>query len=330
MDITLKESDDLMIGRCLTFCVDEQGKLFYVDQSQQTIIIFDSLGNQISRVGKFGNGPEEVQNVTALDVNNNNVYVLHKGGLQLSIFRMNGDFVNSFLLKTADNVFPSGSTVQVNSRSEIFVGQAIFEGDREKSFNNTSLVAVFDSVGNKLRTLGKYPEIILKNKYFDQRYINMSFFNLDIQDDLFLIASTRIPVVQHYKGSNCVAEFDITSNLFLSVLDHHSERINGKYYPSYTFRFAHFVNLGLLVTAYRTREYSNTNDRTFNSAYFISIFDYRSKKLIEEFNITDLAAGKRANIYFGADEFIYILTDDTPQKTTISKYRLAYDEKSDN
>jgi hypothetical protein len=80
------------LGSISDVAVDQQGNI-YVGQSQETSVrVFDANGRFLRRIGRYGNGPGELQSVSRVFVRGNQLHVHDISAQRLVVYSLNGTF----------------------------------------------------------------------------------------------------------------------------------------------------------------------------------------------------------------------------------------------
>ncbi|TVQ07236.1 MAG: 6-bladed beta-propeller [Balneolaceae bacterium] len=98
------DSDDVLIGNILGIVVDDQGRVFIADNQQLSILVFDSDGNFITRIGREGRGPSEFQDISAITANANRLYIFDETLKRISAFSLESLTLSSTIPMISGNV----------------------------------------------------------------------------------------------------------------------------------------------------------------------------------------------------------------------------------
>ena len=95
--VPLETSADCLLSEIKKVEVD--GDLIYLkDNKGESVYCFDFQGNLKKKIGHRGDGPEDFVELTSftLDKENGLVYVYSRANDKIVVYRVNGDFVESF------------------------------------------------------------------------------------------------------------------------------------------------------------------------------------------------------------------------------------------
>jgi hypothetical protein len=109
---------------------DIRGRYFVTNVGGTDVIVFDSTGQYITRLGRRGGGPGEFESIVAIDVVNDTVYVFDGRHSRLSLFGPDLRFARSVALDlkptTRALVLPDGRLiVNASVRTSAAVGQPL-------------------------------------------------------------------------------------------------------------------------------------------------------------------------------------------------------------
>ena len=82
------ETDEIIIGQIGSTAVDDQGRVFMIDISQQIIHVFDSDGVWLRKIGGEGEGPGEFRRAAGLQVANGLLHVMDSGQNRITRFNL--------------------------------------------------------------------------------------------------------------------------------------------------------------------------------------------------------------------------------------------------
>ncbi|MBD3378713.1 6-bladed beta-propeller [candidate division KSB1 bacterium] len=329
-DIVLKESNNMLIGECKKIHIDKNDKLYYADKSQQQIIIFDRLGNIIKKIGRYGDGPEDLSNIVDFDVIDENIFIFHKGGLRVSTFKNSGELINTFTFDLENNILPYGSALVANKMSQIIITERTYKGNMdnfslEKFITNTYLLGKYDIYGKPLGKIGNYSSRIINSKKFAPVFIKMPLFCIDSKDNIFLISSCKLPIVQKFdKDGFFIREIDLQSSLFKSVFD--MADMEQSYLSSFFYYIKYIEKKHKIFALFGNREKEPDQTNKKSLSFFLIVWDEVTNSLSQPIELIQYAS-KAPKIDVDMNGVIYVLTDDTPENITITKYALACQEK---
>ena len=346
-DITLKETDDSLIGECLKIRVDENERIYYWDWPQNTVLVFDQSGSQVRKIGKQGRGPGELNNIRNFDVKNGKICILNNSGYTISIFDTTGNFINSFRLKTNEYLEIVGLCMNLSSDGYIYASVRKYKRsdfiknyENKETQKNCTLITKYDMDGVPIEFIGALDEKIIDREIGSPAYSGGTAIFVDKKNDLYL-THYRFPKVQKYNSNGSLIEtIDMTSPKFIQY--YRNEHIGNitKYsteitwmtdiYFSDVFKkifILHFnKNLKPKMKKIGKKMIPLTKPRNYSNArYYLNIYDFSTKSVLLDYEITDIVGGMEPCIGYGPDESLYMLSNDQPGNVTISKYKMSFE-----
>lgn len=149
----LKLSQDYFISTIYRLKV-HQNEYFALDETLGNLIRFDSNGKPLNRIGKIGDGPEELPNFSDFGIDEKGNIVIGSGsGMKASIFTKEGDFVSSIKLKDQLD--------QLSVSNRVIFASLTYFNQLNKN------LAAYNTLGDTLKTYFPYSSdvfpILLKN-----------------------------------------------------------------------------------------------------------------------------------------------------------------------
>jgi len=187
------EQDDIYFVGADHMCLDNEGNIYISDSRNNCIFKFESQGKFLKKIGRWGQGPKEFNNVLFLDTDKeNNLIIYDDGNRRIQILDSNGDYIKSF------KVFKTGFAMISNKQGYIYAGL--------KSLNiSDPLIGIFDYQGKLIRSFGN--PLILKSHPYIPLPIRISLNNKN--GEIFL-TWWWFPVVRRYsKEGKLLSEYKI-------------------------------------------------------------------------------------------------------------------------
>lgn len=140
--------EEYMFSRAWYVAVDNEERIYVMDQGESQVKVFDKNGTFLRSIGKRGQGPGELQNPNEIFLTDNNQLIFEDFILGLNFYSLEGKFIRS--LSTA-RVFPI--RVLINSKGYILALVNVAEPSK-----NEKEIKLFDADLNFLKTLVTIPE----------------------------------------------------------------------------------------------------------------------------------------------------------------------------
>ena len=140
--------EEYMFSRAWYIAVDNEERIYVMDQGGSQVKVFDKNGTFLRSIGKRGQGPGELQNPNEIFLTDNNQLVFEDFIRGLNFYSLEGKFIRS--LSTA-KIFPI--RVLVNSKGYILALINIAEPSK-----NGKEIKLFDAYLNFLKTIVTIPE----------------------------------------------------------------------------------------------------------------------------------------------------------------------------
>ncbi len=334
-DVVLKEDAESVIGNCLGLCVDENNRIYYCDESDCQIIVFDQSGNQLRRISRQGRGPGEVTRIRDFDVRKGLVCISHTIGREITVFDTTGTLLNSFVVESV-----MGGRTKLNNDQEIYIGVNKYDKTYDGNYNDknmkrkTKLIAKYKVSGKAFQYFANYDEEIIKRGIWNPTLGGAPIFFIDLNNNTYL-TYVKFMKVQKYNSEGVLLEtLDLRSPLFnplykyLEIDTENSNKIFNNYRgETSSINKIHFLqNLNALVVLHLNQHLKPPIMKWHynNVKYYLNIYHYPTKLLIPDYDITDIVGPREAKITFGPDEVLYVLTNDEYKDITLSKYRIDF------
>ncbi len=120
-----KEEKRYILIRPWYIAVDDEERIYVMDQGDSQVKVFDKNGSYLRKIGKKGEGPGELQNPNEIFITGNKQLVWEDYIRSLNHYSLGGDFIRS--VSTAE-LLPVG--IKVNSRGDILAITNIKEPER--------------------------------------------------------------------------------------------------------------------------------------------------------------------------------------------------------
>jgi hypothetical protein len=86
-ETTFGDTDEVFLGRIIeTIAVDDAGRVFIADMTENTIHAYNPDGSYLQRIGREGQGPGEFQGIRDLKIQNDQIHVLDSQQFKISVF----------------------------------------------------------------------------------------------------------------------------------------------------------------------------------------------------------------------------------------------------
>jgi len=89
------DTDEVIIGQLGVVTVDEQGRVYLADRSQNVIHIYEPDGSYLTKIGREGDGPGEFRQIRSMQVEEDKLHVMDMTTMRISTFNLNSqNFIN--------------------------------------------------------------------------------------------------------------------------------------------------------------------------------------------------------------------------------------------
>jgi hypothetical protein len=90
------DTDEVIIGRMGQFSVDQTGRVYIADFSQNVIHAYEPDGSYLRQIGRDGDGPGEFRRINAIRPGDHHLHVLDTGSMRISRFSLDShEFVDN-------------------------------------------------------------------------------------------------------------------------------------------------------------------------------------------------------------------------------------------
>ena len=317
-NIILEESEGNYLGKCRGIRVDDNGCIYYGDASQVSVKVFHPDGRLKYSFGQQGKAPYELDDINAFDIQNNRA-VFCKSGHTISIFDTCGKYINYF--RVADGSAPIGNSVNINPlNNNILLASCSLAGggNFSKLYKDSWIISEYDSTGKFIKHFGKYCNYILENELFHFRLVGFPIIHVDKKSRIYY-CTDYIPIIQIYDSKgNQINEISVQSDLFIPIINFKDSKQKRKVSFIWYICYLEEPNVLLIV-------FCNRHNETNNIQYHINIYDFNNNTLVPDIDITNIIKPNEILAHFCTDgrECIYILTDNTPDQVTITKFKIT-------
>lgn len=141
------EDENLLFEFPIGTAVDDQNNYYILDMKECCIRKFDAEGKFLSRFGRSGQGPGEMENPQIMDIDGQGRLVVECGNHDFHIFKTSGEYIGRIPPLRNEALF-----IRVLSTGEI-VGYSMEIGGENSPDNQ--VLALFDLEGRTIREFGK-------------------------------------------------------------------------------------------------------------------------------------------------------------------------------
>ncbi|MFC1555271.1 6-bladed beta-propeller [candidate division KSB1 bacterium] len=163
--------------------------LYVLDLSNTCVYKFDIKGNYISKFGREGHGPGELNTPTYMQIDKNeNIYIYDVSNTNISIFDSNGEFLSSFQVNGYLN-----SPFHISEKNEILINQPA----------SRSFISVFSKDGTYIKDIG---DIIDNSDYQENNYNTLGQGWPFYSDGKYIFFSNIVPMIFVFDEDGSIIE----------------------------------------------------------------------------------------------------------------------------
>lgn len=129
--------------------------IYLLDSGKSNLLVFDSNGNFVNKIGKRGVGPEEFRGIDDFEIDriNNEIYLLSQNDIAILVFDLNGSFLRRIRF---DSFYPKSFDL---FNSEFLIFDSGYDDSERKNVTITSLD------GNIISKKFPYPKDLLQMSF---------------------------------------------------------------------------------------------------------------------------------------------------------------------
>lgn len=330
MQIILEENEKSFLGECDQLFV--KNHIYYGDAASNQVVVFNLQGKQIRRIGKSGLAPDEVADLQGFYVNNDYIFILDGNRHKITIYDTLGNFIDYQKILQDGKSFLYGPNIVVKSDNSILISEQKVPDSSDPNalsehYQKTWLITEYADKQAK-KHFGHIDAFVLENHLnHPPNFIGSPVIFLNQQDNLFLCQNAIAMVHQYDPSGQLVNRMDMHSPSFRSVFEfREAYRSNvGKISWISAIGFIEKQNVVLMFHFNRNSDKSLSDQFT---QYYLNVFDLKTNTLYADINLTSFVKRKDFPITaIGPGGYFYLLTDDTPEQVTISKFRIQLESK---
>ena len=249
------ETGDLFLSNPTGMQIDEENNILVIDQKLSAIFKFDSVGNFIRQLGRYGQGPNEFQMPNSFAYDAGRLYIVDDGNRRVQILDTAGRHLSSF--KTYR------SLAGIACLNGFIVAQQNFMPNEWDKFR---LLSIIDQKGRVVKSFGESINNVIK---IGRLPTDASFADIRVFQGKIFILFRYYPILQVYSKNGDLLE---THRLALEQL------APNNYSPKSVLAKPGRINLRFIFLAFDVNE----------DGYFICLYKNNLEIIHFDFNGTCL------------------------------------------
>jgi len=315
-------SEEFNIGRIespmLFYSNRDSKKLVFYDSGLNQVLVSDTLGTILNRIGQAGSGPEEFRHITSFGIDADTIIVLDSNLDKMKQFSINGDFFGMYNGTLEDGIWPRSNRIYA-FQENYFLG--IQEANKSSSSNHweSKVIAIYNKSGHFHDFFGDFDEDLIGSHQL-YNYANIS----SSSGQKFLYTTHRTsPTIQKYnlKERKFVSRFGKKSGSFRTSEERPSltapREVKNKANVKYSFvgdsfvsdKYFAFYFFNFTEKYYQLR---NPNDKE----HFLHLYDIENDSLLGEIKLPFLPLG------IDNQSNLYLMEDDNPDNVKLGVYEI--------
>ena len=320
----LQEKEGSYLGRCRMICVDENSNLYYGCQSSNQIVVFNSEGKQLRRIGQFGKNPDQILKLKDFDVKNGKVYIFSSGTKQITVFDTLGNFISHFKL-ALKKTYPCGPALKVLNNNILLTETTRGLGTRKRFYYDTFLVSDYNMDGDILKRFGRFDKDVINKELFNASFTGFPQLHIDANNNIYLWNQYISQIHKFDNNYELVERYDVKSPRWVS------SEIFKNSIPKHEWEVSFIRDIHLLESTNKMLIFhSNLNRKNgvrlrnpfANIKNYLDVYDLDNNNFYYDFDISILIGKNYPQYAYDSKDNIYIMTDNTTDNVTITKYKL--------
>lgn len=226
-EVSFGDTEDIIIGRLGSTAVDDHGRVYIADASQQVIHIFLPDGNYLAKIGREGSGPGEFRRISKMQILSDQLFVHDENQRRIVVFSILNSVENHTEVPTYSRT--------VNLETENWRHIEALGGAHPNQFyawDETTILIGFERMLSMNERYVSYYLLdengrIVSDKLLELRDANFYSQNLNETPHVFLVPFTRKPLFAIGNGQIHSAYSD---EFFIKSYGPSGEHLNAFYY----------------------------------------------------------------------------------------------------